>query len=301
LKKNFLLFFLTFSLTCKAQYWAPAGAIWHYTVWHFFSPLIDYQRIESVGDTVINGTPCKILQKNIGVCDVQPDREYMYDSSGYVFFWDPDTSSFALLYNFNAIAGQSWKVPLYWFGYTDSLTVNVDSVSQIVLNGFPRRMLYVNYLTAGWGFQPYGSGVLIETIGDTATMFPWTLGVCDAQWAYGIRCYEDTIIGFVDFDTTRTCDSIFNTGIVSPADKKNSLSIYPNPTQTNSIITFTYPASISNRELLVYDITGKEIARYRLPANSTVHQMQLPQMHAGLYVARLSGGGGEGMVKFVVE
>jgi hypothetical protein len=27
----------------------------------------------------------------------------------------------------------------------------------------------------------------------------------------------------------------------------------------------------------------------------------LPQMHAGLYVARLSGSGGEGMVKFVVE
>jgi hypothetical protein len=79
------------------------------------------------------------------------------------------------------------------------------------------------------------------------------------------------------------------------------LRFFPNPTPANSVITFTYSSSFSNRELLIHDITGKEITRYGVPANSITQQVHLPQMHAGLYVARLSGVGGEGMVKFVIQ
>jgi hypothetical protein len=97
---------------------------------------------------------------------------------------------------------------------------------------------------------------------------------------------------FCDTITTSTNQSyIFN----------YPLSIFPNPTTSNSQLTFTYPSSGSGREIVVNDINGKEMERYVLPMWSSRQIVKLPEMARGVYVARVIGGVPTMNAKFVVE
>jgi hypothetical protein len=229
--KVFVLFsflFFLFNQSINAQYWAPLGATWYYHQTNFLSNYVDYLKIESVGDTVINGTQCKILQKTSWQCDLHPDREYMYDSSGQVFFWDVYMNAFQMVYDFNAAAGESWSVYLDGSGNDDTVYITVDSTSLTSINGFPRKVLYVTYQTVfpWWDFQP--NGEIIETIGDTYAMFPWVYGACDYKWSAGIRCYEDTVVGFIQFDSSVACNGFFFTKTEEQYLNKQII-FYPNP------------------------------------------------------------------------
>jgi hypothetical protein len=84
-------------------------------------------------------------------------------------------------------------------------------------------------------------------------------------------------------------------------NKLSSISIYPNPTTSNSTLTFTYPSISAKKEIIIYSIHGKEIARYTLPQWSSTQTAKLPQMAGGVYVARMVGENESAMVKFVVE
>jgi hypothetical protein len=83
--------------------------------------------------------------------------------------------------------------------------------------------------------------------------------------------------------------------------QKVEFSFFPNPTCSNSTITFTYPSTSAKKEIIIYSIHGKEIARYALPQSSSTQTVKLPQMAGGVYVARMVGEGVSVMVKFVVE
>jgi hypothetical protein len=77
--------------------------------------------------------------------------------------------------------------------------------------------------------------------------------------------------------------------------------LYPNPAHSNSQITFTYPSSAEKKEIIIHSIHGKELVRYALPQWSSTQTVKLPQMAAGVYVARLVGEETSANVKFVVE
>jgi hypothetical protein len=79
------------------------------------------------------------------------------------------------------------------------------------------------------------------------------------------------------------------------------INILPNPTPSNSSLTFTYPSTSAKNEIILYSIHGKEIARYALPQWSSTQTVKLPQMAGGVYVARMVGENESAMVKFVVE
>jgi hypothetical protein len=81
----------------------------------------------------------------------------------------------------------------------------------------------------------------------------------------------------------------------------SQLSIYPNPTFSNSQLTFDYPSTSAKKEIIIHSIHGKEIARYVLPQWSTTQTVKLPEMAAGVYLARLVEENASAMVKFVVE
>jgi hypothetical protein len=78
------------------------------------------------------------------------------------------------------------------------------------------------------------------------------------------------------------------------------LSVYPNPVHPISLITFTYPSTSVKKEIIIYSIHEKEIARYNLPQWSSTQTVKLPEMAAGVYVARMAGEGASAMVKFVI-
>jgi hypothetical protein len=186
--------------------------------------------------------------------------------------------------------GQTWSTPIILCPYN--------------LNDIDFFNDSVGYIVGGDGTHPFSNtqcGIILKTIDRGNTWF-----VEDSSynaWLHSIFVVNDSV-GYAAGWKGRILKTTNGNAItyVNNADSNsNLLRLFPNPTPSNSQITFTYPTSTSNRELLIHDITGKAITRYRLPANSTTQQIHLPQMHAGLYVARMSGGGGEGMVKFVVE
>jgi hypothetical protein len=74
-------------------------------------------------------------------------------------------------------------------------------------------------------------------------------------------------------------------------------------TVINSEITFIYPSTSAKKEIIIYSIHGKEIARYALPQWSSTQKIKLPQMAGGVYEARMVGEGGElvANVKFVIS
>jgi hypothetical protein len=85
------------------------------------------------------------------------------------------------------------------------------------------------------------------------------------------------------------CDTI-TTNVTSQLSTFNSqLSTYPNPTFSNSEITFTYLSQGSATEIIINNIDGKEVARYRLPQWSSTQTVKLPQMARGIYAVRLTG------------
>jgi hypothetical protein len=79
------------------------------------------------------------------------------------------------------------------------------------------------------------------------------------------------------------------------------LEIFPNPIASSSSLTFTYPSTSAKKEIIIYSIHGKEIARYALPQWSSTQTVKLPQMAGGVYVARMVGEGESVNVKFVIE
>jgi hypothetical protein len=109
--------------------------------------------------------------------------------------------------------------------------------------------------------------------------------------------------GFEDFWIVKFCDPTFSTSAAQISNFQFPISIYPNPTPSNSSITFTYPSSGAAREIIINDVNGKEAARYTLPPWSTTQMVKLPQMASGVYVARLISNSEFQIsnVKFVVE
>jgi hypothetical protein len=107
------------------------------------------------------------------------------------------------------------------------------------------------------------------------------------------------------FTIDTSCNQVTNTPFYINAEPE--LSVFPNPvcqgrsTGAYSEINFThsplnYPASI-----IINNIDGKEVMRYRVQVGSTSEKIKLPELTKGVYVARLVGEEVEGHVKFVVE
>jgi hypothetical protein len=86
---------------------------------------------------------------------------------------------------------------------------------------------------------------------------------------------------------------------------QNSSSLYisPCPAYPTSDITFNYTQSENGTHIIINDINGKEIIRYRLPQWSTTQTVKLPNISAGVYIARLISNEQFQIsnVKFVVE
>jgi hypothetical protein len=115
---------------------------------------------------------------------------------------------------------------------------------------------------------------------------------------YGLVCTElilDDVRLFASSDGSNIC-----TVGINELPQNAGLSIYPNPV-SNSQITFSYPSTGGEREIIINDINEKETARYALPPNSSTQKVKLPQMAKGIYVARLVGENISANTKFVVE
>jgi uncharacterized repeat protein (TIGR01451 family) len=274
---------------------APVGAKWWYTLPNAmtFPPLpISYTRMESIGDTVIQG----ISVSKLAFTHDPPDFQYcyglsyifyMYSDSNRVYLYNSHSEMFSLLYDFNFNAGDSWYIKLscdsvhYPWWQSDSISVIVDSVSYLTVNNNQLKVLHTNSI-----------GPVIEHIGMVWEPFPHIIsctGIVSDGCASSLRCYEDTIIGFYQRPDSIACDSVYAVGI-NELNILNNAIIFPNPTKEEINISFTLE---SNKEikLELYNTLGqivKLITKGKLPAGKNEINLSVADLPVGVYYLKFS-------------
>ncbi len=299
--KKFYLILTIIILFCNSIYsqWAPIGAKWTYTMTFNMSNNIDTFVIRSVGDTSIQGHLCKILQKNAGLCDLRPLREYMYEDNGKVFFYDNSRNIFQMLYDFNGNIGDSTVIYPDDYPSNDYISTIIDSISTININSHILKKLYLHCSPSSINWIPSNSGVVIENIGDTYYMFPWLFGGCDAQWAGPLRCYEDTVIGTYNFNTAVSCDYVFVE--INPTKCFINLSTFPNPFTNSTVISIPEYLILNNVTIDIFDLQGREIKEFH---NINTHQLTLYRTDfntPGIYFIRIKSAQFSETIKLIVQ
>lgn len=291
-KQSFLfgIFMLLTLLSTKSQNeWAPVGTKWTYTQTFFFSAKIDTLIIRSTGDTVIQNHHCRILKKSMINCDFRPLKEYMYSENGKVFFYDNSRDKFQMLYNFNAVAGESITVYPAEFPQNDSIVFVVDSVSTITINSVNLKKIFVHHLFSANAWPATSNGVIIENIGDTYNMFPWVYGACDATWGGPLRCFENPVIGFYDFKTAPDCD--YTTTGIDEAGNAPGISISPNPANDIFHVSGFRISSEKKSSLLISTIVGSQVAEIALRQGQQSVEVNCSTWSPGMYIVQLMQNG----------
>ncbi len=276
MKKLILLILTAISIQAKSQEFAPIGAKWHYDQGTFNPDLTTYQTIESISDTVINGIPCRKLMKISRMAGTETSYLYMYSVNDSVFFYAGN--GFHLLYDFGAITGDTVTVG-YFTTYDGSpLKMSIDSTDSIIINGQTRKLQYVS---CGDGLVIEFGGIVIEGIGNAASMFPRI----DLSLDGPLRCYEDSIIGFFinpyhsdNGWNFQDCEQII-TGLAEQGITTEII-IHPNPaTRFLEITNLDLPA-----EFTFYDLQGR---RQKHGTVVPLQSIDLEDLPAGLYFFQL--------------
>jgi hypothetical protein len=259
-----ILFTLLLSpIISTAQSFAPIGSKWHYSKFQDGVPpsiFTSYVKLESVKDTTIIGTSCKLI--------IGSDSLYMYkDNSEKVFYYDNDSLRFCLLYDFSVMAGDSFELDCIADPTNSSknLIVYVDSISQININGTIKKMQYYRTDDNLPGFRFFGW--VIEDIGNYTFMFPTVQNGLIGP----LRCYEDDSLGLYTTNFALPCDYITNIEDIK-GELKN---IYVYPTlvedkiniinEMNKKINLTITSILGKQELISYNLIDNEIDLSDIP------------------------------------
>ncbi len=233
-----LLPVILISCASFAQNWAPVGAEWYYEMSWAWGNDIGYRILYCDSVVNIKGKNCQKI--NIGYCTCNTHFcpvLYSYESNDTVYFYNPDFDTFEVLYNFNAQAGDQWLIRTKdWEGIIDTVTIRVDSVGSIQINGTLLKKLFVTYYyrykwpDQNWINSYSKSSKIIEQIGDLfypINIDEKVLAICDLDFLYSLRCYEDSVLGLY---STGFRDSCTYVGLpADPSKPYDNISAYPNP------------------------------------------------------------------------
>lgn len=201
MQKALLILFLAFTIPASSQSWAAPGATWYYD---FSFPTwvgpfnYGYERIQNIGDTIINTKQYNKLQIYREWYDWQtqsmddyyvPQLEFTRSDSGIVYYYR-DSAEY-VLYDFNAQPGDTWVLRGEFEGLQcDTGSVVVDSISYRIINGDTLRVLRtspINWTSISFTYQP-----ILEKLGGFANLLPYTICLSDIPQGYGLRCYSDS-------------------------------------------------------------------------------------------------------------
>ena len=293
MKRDFFILFIFCWSHSFSQGWAPTGATWHYTQISFSGPLVTFSTVQSIGDTIILGIPCKKLSG--GGCGYYGPEFFIYSDSGKVFFYDTYYSRFELLYDFTAVQGDQWIVHPYSQGtLSDSIIVNVDSTGTQIINSDTLKVLYTTATSSPtlWIWDWGGGGKMIDKIGSSYYFVPQA-GFCDPP-TFPLRCYDDSIIGHYETGAASSCQWT-NVGI-NDVNNSFSFSIYPNPSSG----TFTISSSQKINSIEIFDVLGKEIIQ--LEAGSRKQEINISAQAQGVYFVKVfSESGGFSIQKMIKQ
>ena len=282
-----ILFVFGITAITFSQSWAPIGATWTYQVENAVNSGIGFREWTSVSDTLIDGHDCKIiLRSGDPVNSDLSDSLITYEENGVVYWYL--YNQFTTLYDFNKLAGESWTV----MRDTCGIIITVDSTSFETINGIELKTLYVS--SEDYAF----SGKIIENIGNTTMPSPYFLYHCDGifmdtYFYTGLRCYEDSIMGYHSFNISPSCDYVTD---VSEQDKKNELLLYPNP--TSEYIQVKINPALSNHYRIL-NSTGQLVQQGNL--NTSFANISVSTLRPGIYFFEIQTDKNITQQRFVIQ
>jgi hypothetical protein len=256
----FLVIFSFISMKVSGQIFAPPGAVWHYKFDTNPPFRIGYEEIKAVGDTMLQGHQCTILERrNAGydwfthsVYDYISGREYVYSDSDKVYLWK--YNSFYILYDFGASPGTRWTLAFDNIYTTDSLAVIVvDSVGVETIGSEPLRTLYVHTDSGYYSFMSY---IIREKLGGLYHMFPYFTGLTGPEYPGPMRCYYDNNFGLYQLSMD-PCDTIY-TGMNNQFSNEENSLVYPNPVVSNSVLRWNCTDG-AEYTIEFFDDAGKKV------------------------------------------
>ena len=250
---------------------APIGATWWYNYEYFSGS--GYLQLQSVGDTVIGGVNCRKITKTLVQKDLSNpdavvdtfylDNEYVYSDLGVVYNYR--LNSFYTLYDFSAAIHDTWEVGgVSNFGDCDSTGfIQVDNVNTVLMGGVELTQLFTSSVDDDyWNF---GTLPVIERIGSLSYLFAHPNScLIDFYEGGNLRCYYDNEIGYVQIDSTTTCDFVLSSNEIPVA---STLAISPNP--FSSVLNIKLPDNYSNSIITIYNLNGS-ILYQTTTCNSTI-------------------------------
>ncbi len=307
-KISLSLFFLSAALALPAQQeFAPIGAVWHFQRYEFFhSPWtpIRFYRIESVGDTLIQGRLCRKLHTNEPItCTWRREVEFVHQQGDTVWLYDQDRETFEVLYNFGAQPGDSWTMELVqeMSNMPITLTVGVDSIASITINGVSLRQLFASYTLHTPEYTsdcfPF-NGAFTELLGaENYLYYFWQFEIgpiCDTPYPGGLRCYYDPNIGAFNTGLAPGCEWI-GVSVRDLSDTPEHIRVFPNPTADVLTIENLRAGPL---DFSVWDVHGRIVLRGQsTPGHTEVATGHWP---GGVYVIRFEERGkGVGRLRVV--
>lgn len=269
-----ILFVSTYSL---AQNWAENNAIWHYEQINIQPPFNDdFIKFSSIGDTVILGKSAKvILEERINLSDTIVNELFMNSESNRVYLFDSFSNSFKLIYNFNALPGDTIEVFCPERFIDSTTTIVVDSVSTININGTILGVQHVSPLNFG-GYYDL-SGIIIENIGWSGFMFPLST-IADPPYGGDLRCFQNDSLGLYK-PSIYDCDYI--TGI-EPMINSNNFIVYPNPANELLHISIAKEMDLTSASVSLVDIFGKKVLTKQLSTDESA--IDVSKLSNGIYI-----------------
>ncbi len=254
---TFLTLFLI-SINLNAQVFAPYDAVWYYTYAPDRTFDDGYQKIEVVGDTLINDKMCKILQRtNIGYSYWY--KAYYEKDYGKVFIYEEDSvvyfkkdSLFHILYDFSASAGDSFYSISLISSCNEPFLIEIDSITTADFDGLHLKKFHT------------GDYYYLEKIGYPDYMFRFQIPcepLTGPHYPGPLRCYSDNVVGRLSTNIVSSCDYLRTANEQKLRNK--SFKVYPNPSKSQESIQI----EIFDRKIkgfIIYNSLGQKLRSFNI-------------------------------------
>jgi len=299
--------------------WLEVGSEWTYQNGIWSGPEHYQFKYGITEETVFAGQACAKMEKldfgsgNGGMhCRTLNDPYYFYESNDSLFFASELDSSFRLVADFGASAGDSWLYVLPappGFGVehivVDTFLFTVSNVNLINVEGHELRELEldVEWLGNGDPWLEYFQELyidffdfrMIEIIGGNGFFAPLgRYSICDSETNVRFQCYNSENLNYIN-PLYPSCS--FITSIDSPEDS-GMINIFPNP--ANNWVRIDGHAAAQVHRVEVYNLSGQLVHSHTLQqtGNGIIDVSALP---AGMYVVHAHQSDRVMTAKFVKE
>ena len=286
--KNILLLLILFCLSSSplaAQGdFAPVGATWTYSEFYIGTPpwrFIPYT-IEAQSIDLFQGRMCSRISLPFSEAGSWiGDFLYVYEENDSVHYWSTWSEAFELLYDFTAEVGESWVIGGLSVPdtneYDDFLTVTIDSISTLVLNGDTLKVMHHDFVSFDWG------NAIIRGVGSNAFMLP-SFGLYETRLG-SLRCYNDieSDYQFVPYP----CDTIIpnTTSTKDVSSVEHNIVITPNP--VTNYLQISADDYINDGLIRIFNIQGNQVLKERLRITG---MYDVSRLSPGIYLCEVWSG-----------